>query len=373
VAVIQTVATPIYIPAGNLAGTFAAKDIVIWIGVDGPTSTTIRVYNVTDNTHTTATLPAAMALSTSSASLLWDSVNNLLYFSAQDTNQQYAWVCDLGVNGLTFVPNRTVTTRASAAGSYSLLYMNHFVSKLKVAGFGANTYHFMGDADSVAMVSVPPSGRYYWSAFGRYTSGKPSQIATTTGSISVGSPVVFAVDSATGFAVGRRVLILDVTNGRVEATTLQAVSGLNLTAVVRNAFPTGSRVFIDGVNCVITSDSGQACFCYDVGGVNYDFQSSYARCAPLVDTATTSRASPDASGDVELWPVNMLEEVAGLQSKGNRGTLRNTFMLANALYPSPQPGTLVRNAVDGKDYLVIESEMTRLLSDTRLVALGPVN
>jgi hypothetical protein len=353
----------IFVPRGVIP---AVTEDVIYFWLAGTTTTLYR-YNVTSNTWSSPiTLPEA--ISASGGAVWWD-YNRYVYYHVGGA-QTYVYRLDLqdiggGWTSFTHFPS-------SPSTYVTMMHAAPMVANIKTRNGGAVTYYFIGDADSIKVVTKV-GNNFYWSYFGKVTSNYKTNIATTTSPTTPGSPATVNVDSSAGFVVGDVVTILDPATGAVNTATITGVpSPTSLQMLVSVSLSTGSRIFIDAINCCLTGDSWLATFGYDLAGYQQQALASSYRTAPLADPRYSTRGGPSARQRIQLSPYNVFQNFPALSTLENRGSLLGVFALRNAAYPSPQPEDIVQDG-NGNQYLVFSQRNATYTSDTRFIAIGPIN
>lgn len=353
----------IYAPRGTIPG---VTEDVIYYWLAG-TPTTLYRYNVTSNSWS-GHIGLPEGINGNSGAVWWD-YNRYMYYHVGGA-QQYVYRLDLqniggGWTSFTHFPS-------NPSAYITFRHVSPFIAKIKTRNAASVTYHFIGDADAIKVVTKI-GNNFYWSYIGKVNSYYKASVATTTSSTSPGSPATVNVGSSAGFVVGDVVTILDPATGSVSQATITGVPGAtSLQMLVSVALATGSRIFIDAINCCLAGDSWLATFGYDLAGYQQQGMASSYRVAPLADTKYSTRGGPTARQRIQLSPYNVFQNFPALSTLENRGSLLGVFALRNAAYPSPQPEDLVQDS-NGDQYIVFSQRNTTYTADTRFIAIGPIN
>lgn len=354
----------IYVPRGTIPG---VTEDVIYFWLAGSGTATLYRYNVTSNTWS-GHISLPEAINSNSGSVWWD-YNRYVYYHV-GSSQNYVYRLDLQNISGGWTSFTHYSYNPSAYSTFK--HFSPLVAKIKTRNGGPVTYHFIGDADSIKVVTKV-GNNFYWAYFGKVNSFYKTNIATTTSPTPPGSPATVNVNSSTGFVVGDVVTILNPATGTVTTATITGVpSPTSLQMLVSVALATGSRIFIDAVNCCLTGDSWLATFGYDLAGYQSEGMASSYRIAPLADTRYSTRGGPTARQRIQLSPYIVFQNFTPLSTLENRGSLLGVFALRNAAYPSPQPEDIVQDN-NGDQYLVFSQRNATYTADTRFIAIGPIN
>lgn len=356
----------VYVPRGTIPG--VTEDVIYFLTHAGGTMSRYNVASDTWSGH--VTLPVSGA-ETRYISLTWDH-NRYVYYSPNSPPDTLGWRLDLQNigGGWTSFPLHPSAYNGHQGGTR---FVAPYIGKLKTKAQTSMQYHIVGDTDHV-VIAVKVGTKWHWITFGLTTPYSNPNIMTTTASAAPGVSATFAVDSTAGFQVGSKIVLLDPSNGNIQATTIHEItSGSVFKAFSAGSFTTGTRIFVDGINTVITGDSWLATYGHDAGGYESDAAASSYRLAPLVSTDFSARASPSARGRVQITPLYTFFNGRGLQNYENRGVIQGVYVLTGGVYPNPVQGDIVLDPVTSKQYILLSPHHQEWTSDSRLIAIGPIN
>jgi len=356
----------VYVPRGTIPG--VTEDIIYFLTHAGGT---MSRYNVSSNTWSDHVNLPVNGAETKYISLTWDQ-NRYVYYSPNSPPDTYGWRLDLQNigGGWTSFPLHPAAYNGREGGTR---FVAPYIGKLKTKALSSMQYHIVGDADHV-VVAVKVGTKWHWISFGLTPPYSNPNIMTTTASASPGVPATFTVDSTAGFQAGSKIVILDPSNGAILATTVHEItSATAFKAFSTASFTTGTRVFVDGINTVITGDSWLATYGHDAGGYEGDAAASSYRLAPLVSTDFSARAAPSARGRVQITPLYTFFNAKDLKNYENRGVVQGVYVLTGGVYPNPVQGDIVLDPVTSKQYILLAPHHQEWTSDSRLIAIGPIN
>lgn len=349
-----------YIPAGTIPG--VTEDVIYF--KRNYNSTIMHRYNVASNTWSGAVnFPETPD---NSSSITWDQTRYVYYYPGRYFT--YCWRLDLqniggGWSSIAF-PARS--------GGPQPHVLNQYVCKLHPGIGVTNEVVILGDADSiVCSVRNTVSGKNYWTSFGRIDSYYNNYAQVMSAPAVVGVPTTVNVPTTTGIAAGASITVLDPATGNLESVNvIQVLSGTQFTCSARLAYTTGSLVFVDYANTILTGDSWFALATFDSKGFEGDGQASNYRIKPLAAVEFTTRSGVNVRGAVQVFPYVVYNLVSTLGTFENRGTVR--FVYTCRTGGTVQVGDIIQDAA-GNQYRVFNVEFTRLTNDNRLLAIGPIN
>lgn len=379
----------IYVPRGVIP---SIDEDTIWFFWDSTSA--FRRYYVKSNSWDSFSFPEST--SDARCPIWWDN-NRYIYFNVGG-GQTYVWRLDLtnigdGWRSLPFSPE-------GVGNNGGVRHLEPNCGKIRGKAGDLITYHLMGDADSIRIITkLSSSSNSYWSTFGLTDSYRNPNIMTTTAPALPGSPVTINVDSTTGFFVGDHLLMLDPSTGTIRPVAIQAIpSGTTVTvAGVNTSFATGSRIFADAINCVITNDGNLAVYGHDQNGYRPDGQASGWRVTPVAPANSAIRGDPTSTGETQTWPFTVwanYHSVGGatyvsandpgvtsavppqgsqIRAYGNRAQLRGILSIARSGNGSSAGEGSVLETPDGKRYLVVYPKHWVNNPDQRWCAIGPIN
>lgn len=135
-----------------------------------------------------------------------------------------------------------------------------------------------------------------------------STIAITTGDVAAGTGVVIPVDAVpASWSVGKSVIVRNLAT--IEKTTITAISGLNVTMTLANAYPAGARIardygtFISASTYFVSLGHGQINHSGTVGSVNNDLDGNFLS-ETLLAGDSDSMNSCHSTEYTELYDTN---------------------------------------------------------------------
>jgi len=356
----------IYVPAGVIP---AVTEDVIYFIYDS--TTIMRRYNVASNTWGShVNTPFTLAASAEESALWWDGSRYI--YLAQNTSGSPRVIWRLDTNDIAAGWTSIQGWPYDMGNNSGVFYMNHNCGKIKSATSATSiTYHLVGDADSVAVCTVINSS-YYVSFFGKTDSLHKTTSTTTSSSVSAGATSI-PVLSTTGFSVGDRITLLDTTNGTVENTAIVAIpSGTSITAPVVNSFSSGTRVFIDRINCFIGSDGFLGVYTYDISGYQGEGSASSWRIQVAASATTLNRAGLDSYGQVQSYPLQTFNNAVGQATYTTRANIQKV-RATGVVTGGASSGDTVTDE-NGQSWLVVYPEHFKLTDNVNTnLLIGPIS
>lgn len=371
----SSTATPggiVYCPA---ALTGLSEDVIYaFLAVS---TTVIYRYDVTSNawrsTSGTGALTAQSAVGPQSFLL---KTNTRLLFSSPNTTPGTLWRADLTQAGSIDSTWVSFGVWQSALRIYSgITIVDHIPAKVRAHASFNTTYWFLGDADSVTVVTKveAANSHYYWMTFGRFNGSNRTEIMTTTATASgPAAHLTIAVDDSSKYSAGETVLIWDPATGTVENSTIfQIVDGTHIKMSLIHSYGIGSRVGIDPTQWGAGGNGFFMCPTDPMGNNSDNEPAQYVmECLP--DSNATARSSPGRRGLYQPVPISIFNTDSTTAKYETRGFVRNTFCLSTGSYPSIQAEETVKIA--GHDYIFFpDTETSRYTVDTRGILIGPID
>lgn len=354
--------TPLYIPVGVITGVTQDE---IWFALGNSASNSVQRYSVTANTWAVLELPASQTITPTGASLVWDQKR---YVYCKNTPNQYANVIDLQNIGAGWTSTSFALVGEMALNSSPRFVLNEYACRVRASTTAPTTYHFVGDADGVAIVTTI-NGASWFARFGRFDSERATATANFAAGVTGGSVQDVPVDSSAGFIVGDNVNLVDRANGVVSPTVIVAVpNATSLRMFVPENMGSTAYVTADGANCSLISDHFHGVTSMGVGGVRPDMQPQLYRIVPTAADRDLKLAGSPSDNRKQLWPMEMKWSVQGQANTGKRGIVPNLYVCTGA------DGEIITDR-DGNQFLVFTSEAIRLWvgSSSNKMAIGPIN
>lgn len=377
-----------YLSAGNGAGSgcsyiskelsglsqdvlFALMDITVY----NAGATTIHRYDVTDNAWRNAAAGGYSATCHWGTGMVNDG-ERYLYHQDSGSTDRKLYRADLTSWPIAFTNLGSMDTVSDGAWR-SFQHTRVLVGKVRAHNALACEYHFVGDADGVAIVTrvFTSAGvsHNYWMSFGKLTTQYQTTIATTTGALVAGPRVTIPVDSSAGLVAGQNVQIFDSTTGNTELINIYDVpDATSIRATLTKNYASGSRVGPDPVQYGIFSDHGVASMPNSANGYKADLESDWYYVGPTDVSADLAVRTASARGHILPAPMRVWNDITGFtcSRKEARGLLRNLYAVAKLTYPSPVDGDVIR--VEGSDYLAFNvTEADRIVASQYMIVIGP--
>lgn len=168
-----------------------------------------------------------------------------------------------------------------------------------------------------------------------------STIAITSGAVTAGAGKIVTVDAVpTSWAVGKRVFIRD--NAKMERTTIDAISGNNVTMTLANGYNSGAKIARDYATCITYGTNflygyPQATHAGTIGG-----QASIM--TPRYVAETLADAAPDAMNNCHMTEYSQLSITSGGYYGRHQGLVRvsATGITSGTVYPDDDTGASYR-------------------------------
>lgn len=334
-------------------------------------TTNIYRYNVTSNTWTTINTAWATHNATNGDFIEWDGAG-FIYWHFPFNSAIYR----ISVTDLTLTSWVSLGNVQSAGHSTTANYfLNHLATKVRASNVLSNTYYFLGDADSMIVVTKVGTGstaKYYWMYMGKYDTSYRDSVMTLTAGATVGVRPTVTVDSTAGFVVGETVTIYNPTTAVSEQIVIFDIpSGTTFRPNnLVNSYAIGSRVGVDPIQHILSGDCGFGCLPTSPKGYKSDYEQAMYHVEPILDIIGSNRGAPSVRGSYNPCPYLIFNPYSALDKYETLGTLRNVFSLPNAAFPKPQAEDIL--IVAGQQYKYFPSSVKDVSADTRGIVIGPI-
>lgn len=276
-------------------------------------------------------------------------------------------------------------------GGGGFIFSNH-QTYVPASDEGSQTeFWYFADEDHIIIVTKDSNGVYDYIYLGIIDSYYSRLSASLTTSASSGSGVIVAVDDASIFSAGQKVMISDMSDGAgafteqvgtdlvsrkfypAEMTQIDKISGNNLTlANLKNSYPIGARIGVDPQPVGLTGYRSNRIQMLNHVNINLSGASSglvpqiYKYNCPVSAEITAQSAEEDRTEQYMLWPlvVSNSRDFAGEEV---RGQMKGVYIVDGG--GTAEAGDLVTFL--GENYLLFQFDSGHY-SEGRLFAFGPV-